>query len=232
MSTTDLLLSYSRAMRRSLGLGCQATLLRQLVDSEFEALGRRRLLSRPTEPLAVLHTTGWSSVEKWRAGLSRKRRYKLRQTERALSEGSAVEVALVPGASLEVAETVALLRHNERKYGGGPFSPLPQSTGYLAELLRQPDVLAICYRDRSTGVLLAIGTVFDHRDRPVLRHYSALPIVRARFPDLNLYTNLYQLLVGWAIEASKEQVIIGKGMLDIKQSLGAELLPQYAAVVR
>lgn len=227
LSTVELVRNYVRGMRRELGLGCRGALLRQLTGVEAAAVGG---WLRQTESLAVLPTARWGSAQDWRASLKRKRRHNLKQIARAIAAEPAVEVEVVPAATLDPCEVAAVLRHNERKYRG-PVAPLPQTTGYLAALLRQQDVLAGCYRRRS-GELLALVTILDHPRWPVTRHWSALPAVRAEWPELNLYLDHYAMVVEWAIGAGREGVVVGRGKPELKRSLGADLVPQFAAAVR
>ena len=227
LPTAEFLRDYVSAMRRELGIGCGGALLRQLGADEVTAIGR--CVSRPTEDLAVLRTTAWSSVAEWLQGMKRKRRHNMRQVARAVGESATVTADVVPGAELDPLEVARVLRHNEKKYGGR-LAPLPQSTGYLAALLRQPDVVVGAYRTTDTGELEAFVSVLDHPRWPVTRHWSARP---ATHPDRpNLYLDHYRLMVEFAQRTGKDGVIVGRGKPELKRSLCAELVPQFAAAIR
>jgi hypothetical protein len=221
----DFLRDYVSTMRRELGLGCGGALLRQLTEAEVATVGR--CVSRPTESLAVLRTS--APVDEWVSAMKRNRRHNMRQIIRAVDRDERLAVSMVPGASLDPLEVATVLRHNEQKYAGR-LGPLPQTTGYLTALLRQPDVLVGAYRDRDTGALEAFISVLDHPRWPITRHWSAVPPTRADRPNLYMYH--FRLLVEHANRTGKEGVIIGRGKPELKQSIGAELIPQYAAAIR
>ncbi len=229
LPTGEFLRDYVRAMRRTLGVGCAGALLRQLTAAEVAEVDPWRRLARPTEALAVLPTAPWSTVAEWVTAMKRKRRHNMRQIIRAVERDPHIEVTLVPGATLDPVEVATVLRHNERKYAGR-LAPLPQGTGYLAALLRQPDVLVGAYRDRESGALEAFISILDHPQWPITRHWSAVPTTRPDRPNLYLYH--YCMLVNLAQRGGKEGVIVGRGKPELKGSLGAELVPQYAVAVR
>lgn len=228
LPTAEFLRDYVTAMRRTLGIGCGGALLRQLTADEITAMGRR-CVSRPTESLGVLRTSAWSSVAEWLGGMKRKRRHNLRQIIRAVDQDETLAVDVVPGTALDPLEVARVLRHNEQKYAGR-LSPLPQTTGYLTALLRQPDVMVGAYRAAGTGELEAFVSVLDHPRWPVTRHWSACPPTRPDRPSL--YLDHYRLMVEFAQRTGKEGVIVGRGKPELKQSLRAELVPQYAAAIR
>lgn len=224
----DLLRAYLRGMRRELGLRCRGALFRQIGADVVDQLRRPRLM-RPTEPLARLPLQGWRTREDWTATLARKRRQNLRKIFRVIDEDPSVEVAVEPGVAADPVDVADVLRHNERKYQGRMLTSLPQSIGYLDALLRQPDVSVGTYRDRDRGQLLALVTILDHPQWPVTRHWSQIPLDRSDRP--NLYLHHYGLVVSWALRNGKQGLLVGKGKPDLKMTLGAELVPQFAAAV-
>ncbi len=224
LPTAEFLRGYVTAMRRELGPGCGGALLRQLTPADVTAMGR--CLSRPTEALAVLPSARWSSVADWVQGMKRKRRANMRQVIREIDEDARLTAAVVPGAGLDPVEVARVLRHNERKYAGR-LAPLPQTTGYLAALLRQPDVLVGTYRETDTGELVAFVSILDHPEWPITRHWSATPDARP-----SLYLDHYRMVMEYALRAGRAGLIVGRGKPELKQSLGAELVPQYAAAIR
>lgn len=224
----DVLRDYVRAMRRELGRGCQGALLRQLAQDTVAGVSPR--LVRPTEPVAVIDTTGWRSPEDWTATLARKRRQNLRKVFRVVDQTPGVEVSVVPGGVADPVAVAEVLGHNEAKYHGRLLAPLPQTTAYLAALLRQPDVYLGRYVDRETGRLLAVVSILDHPQWPITRHWSAIPWETGERP--NFYLHHYRTVLDWSIAAGRRGVIVGKGMADLKRSLGATLLPQFTAALR
>lgn len=227
----ELLHDYVRAMRRELGPGCRGALLRQVPRTVLDRLRVSPRLVRPTEAMAVLDLTDLRTDDEWAARLPRKRRQNLRKIGRDVAAVDHVAVDVVPGAAADPTEVAAVLAHNERKYNDGPLAPLPQTTAYLAALLRQPDTHLGRYTDRRTGSLLAVVSILDHPAWPVTRHWSAVPWPGPGARP-NLYLHHYGTVVTWAIAAGRRGVLVGKGKATLKESLGAELVPQFAAVLR
>lgn len=224
----DLFRCYTKGMRRELGIGMRGVLWRHLSEPDLRALPGRLRLVRPTEPLALIPTGDWENPDEWLATLSRNRRKNLRKISRLISADPSVEVTVGPAADLDPVEVAALLRHNERKYSG-LLGSLPQHAGYLAALFGQPDVITIRYRDRACGTLLAVVSILDHPTRPVTRHWSALPVEDGGRPQL--YFHYYVVAVTWAMCTGRPALVVGKGKPELKQTLGARLLPQVAAAV-
>jgi len=63
----------------------------------------------------------------------------------------------------------------------------------------------------------------------VLRSWSAVPVEDGG--RQNLYFDMYTQFVGWGIEAAKEKLILGKKFAELKKTLGAQAVPQYAAAI-
>jgi hypothetical protein len=229
LPTAELLHRYLHGMRRAIGLGCRGAVVRQLTADDAARLAGRPRLVRPTEQLARLPMAGWRTREDWIAALTRNRRKNLRKIFRRIDADPAIEVTVEPGSNIDPVAVAAVLRHNEGKYRGWLLAPLPQSTGYLAALLRQPDVFVGCYRDSHSGRLLAVVTILDHPQWPVARHWSSVPVDRPDRP--NLYLHNYGLLVSWALRNDKQGLLIGRGKPELKLTLGAELVPQFAAAL-
>jgi hypothetical protein len=102
-------------------------------------------------------------------------------------------------------------------------------TGYLSRLLSDEDVRTTTYTDRETGRLLGVGTVLDHPQWPVWRHWSMVPVDQGGVR--NLYFHHITTLVDWAIETGKQGVVLGKGKAEVKESVGATSTEQYAVAV-
>jgi hypothetical protein len=219
---------YGPGMRRALGLRCLGLLLRQVGETDAAALGTRLRLVRPTEPLWRLRTSRWRDREDWLRDLSTKRRSNLRRVFGRFEQQGRVHVAVGRATDADPAAVADLLRHNDRKYTGRWLSPPPQLTGYLAELLSQPDVLSLTYTDSETGRLLGFGSVLDHPEWPVWRHWSMLPLEAGGAK--HLYFNHIGQLVDWAIAEGKQGVVLGKGKSSEKGSIGAEEVKQLAVV--
>jgi hypothetical protein len=226
--TSELFRRYTTGMRRMLGARCRGVLWRQLSTADVAALPGRVRLVRPTEQVATMHTAGLSTREEWLATLAGKRRRNLRTVFRSVESDPDLEVTVGPGRHADPVAVAEVLRHNEHKYSHR-FGPLPQATGYLAVLLDRPDVLVFRYTDRTSGALLAVATLLDHPSWPLGRYWSAVPVERGGRPGL--YFHHYGALITWAMVADRKGVVVGKGRPELKASLGARLVEQYAAAV-
>lgn len=224
-----LLETYVPAMRGALGPGFRAMLVRQVAEAGRAAADGRLRLVRRTEDIAVLDVAGFGSRDDWMNSLARKRKQNLRKIFRTFDADPSAEVRCVPGKEADPVAVAEVLRLNERKHHDVPIVPLPHFTGYLTALLRQPDVVVIEYHDTRTGRLIAVATLFDHPARPIARHWGALPPEDGGRP--NLYFHFYGEAVRWAIANGRESVVFGKKMTEMKATLGAHLVPQYAAAV-
>lgn len=220
---------YVSAMRRELGIGLRGMLLRQLAEPEVSEVDGRFRKVRRIEPVAVLDTVSHRAHDDWLATLARKRRWELRKIDRLLGANPAIEVRVRTGAEEDPPALARLLRHNSDKHQDVPILPLPQFGATIAMLLAEPDVRTVDYHDPVTGRRLAVALVFDHPAWPIFRAWSALPVEDGGARDL--YLHVYGELARWSIAAGKRGVMVGKGMSKLKASLGARLVPQFAAAV-
>jgi hypothetical protein len=216
---------YAAAMRRELGIGFRGLLLRQLAEAEVPEVAGRFRMVRPIEPISLLDTARFHSTDDWLGSLARKRRADLRKINR----DPAFEVHFRPGAEEDALAVTTLLRHNADKHRDVPILPLRPFVPPFAAVLAEPDVWTVDYRDPGTGRRLAVALILDHSEWPVPRNWSALPVDQGGVRGL--YLHLYGELVRWSIAAGKQGVIIGKKLPKLKASLGAQLIPQYAAAI-
>lgn len=220
---------YVAAMRRELGIGLRGLLVRQLAEVEVPEVAGRFRMVRPIEPVGFLDTDGHRGVDDWLATLAKKRRWELRKINRLVAEDPAIAVGVRTGVEEDPPTLTNLLRHNADKHQDVPIVPLPQFGASLATLLEEPDVRTVDYHDPITGRRLAVALVLDHPDWPVFRTWSALPVEDGGVR--NLYLHVYGELASWSIAAGKRGVIVGKKMPKLKASLGARMVPQYAAAM-
>ncbi|WP_145926772.1 GNAT family N-acetyltransferase [Amycolatopsis orientalis] len=224
-----LLESFVPAMRAELGFGLRGLLIRQVGESGVDSVRGRLKMVRRTEDIAVLDVSPFTCRDDWMYSLARKRKQNLRKIFRTFDADPSVEVRIRPGAEADPVEVAELLRYNETKHHDVPIVPLPAFVGYVSALLRQPDVHVVEYRETTTGRALAVATVLDHPTLPIARHWAALPPELGGRP--NLYFHFYGEAVRWAVEAGRPEVVFGKKMSEMKASLGARLVPQYAAAI-
>jgi hypothetical protein len=220
---------YLTAMRRELGWGLRGLLVRQLAEVEVPEVAGRFRLVRPVEPIGLVDTAGLRCPDDWLATLAKKRRWELRKIGRLVAENPAIQVEVRPGADEDPFALATLLQHNLDKHRDVPILPLPQFAATLAPLLGEPDVHTVRYHDPVAGRRLAAALILDHPDWPVFRTWSALPVEDGG--ARNLYLHVYGELVRWSIDSGRQGVIVGKKMSRLKASLGARLVPQYAAAI-
>ncbi|ACU98681.1 hypothetical protein [Saccharomonospora viridis] len=224
-----LLSEYLPAMRRLFGPGLKGALIRQLPEAAVPAVAGRWRWVRETEPIARIDTEAFGCRDDWLETVSRRRRAHLRKVFAQVEGDEGLAVEFLRGEQADAVEVAELLRINEVKHRDVPIVPLPQFVGYLRRLLAQPDVFVLSYRDVETRRLLGATTVYDHPQWPLARSWSAVEVEDGGRPDL--YFHMYGELVRWAISEGKRGVVLGKKMIQVKTSLGAELTPQYAAAI-
>ncbi|MBB3664215.1 MULTISPECIES: GNAT family N-acetyltransferase [Prauserella salsuginis group] len=224
-----LLTDYAPAMRDRLGGGSRLLLARQLGDTDAAAVSAPLRIVRPTEPISMLDTASFESVEHWQSELRATRRRSLTQIERTVDDDPHLEVRTGPMADTDAGEVATLLRHNAEKHHDVPIVPLPMFTGYLEHLLRQPDVVGVRYVDPVSGALRALALILDHPQWPVIRSWSTLPLHRGG--RRNLYFDMYTQAVRFALASGKKGIVLGKKMTELKRTFGARTVAQHAALV-
>ncbi|GAA1217823.1 GNAT family N-acetyltransferase [Prauserella alba] len=222
-----LLTDYVPAMRERVG-GARLLLARQLADTDAAAIGTPTRIVRPTEPISVLDTDSFESVDHWLSELRTTRRRSLTQIEQTIGDDPRLEVRTGSMTESDPGEVAALLRHNAEKHHDVPIVPLPMFTGYLENLLCQPDVVGVRYVDPLSGALRALALILDHPQWPVMRSWSTLPLHRGG--RRNLYFDMYTQAVRFALASGKKGVVLGKKMTDLKRTFGARTVAQHAVL--
>ncbi|MGH8966785.1 MAG: GNAT family N-acetyltransferase [Actinomycetes bacterium] len=218
---------YVSAMRRELGIGLRGMLVRQLAEAELpEITGRFRKI-RPIEPIGMLDTARHHGDADWLATLAKKRRWEMRKINRLVAEDPAIAVRVRAGADEDPVSLTRLLRHNSDKHQDVPILPLPQFGATLTALLSQPDVSTVDYHDPAAGRRVAVALLLDHPEWPVFRTWSALPV--ADGGARNLYLHVYGELARWSIATGKQGVVVGNKMPNLKASLCARMVTQFAS---
>jgi hypothetical protein len=212
-----------RAYRRA--VGATMILWRQVAPSEVELLPRR-VLTRATGPVAVLDTP-FRDRDGWLATLRKSRRTDMRRVARAIDGDG--DLAVKAGSAADVVTAEELTRLGRLNFDRHPTAAADRRTGlrtvgWNRALLAGDAATAVAYRD-GAGRLLGAGLVLDHPTRPLWLSWGAEPDGRR-----NLYFDLYARIVDLATAGNAAEVVLGKGMSDLKSDLGARLAPQYAVV--
>ncbi|WP_284745164.1 GNAT family N-acetyltransferase [Amycolatopsis sp. RTGN1] len=221
--------AFERELGRHLGPGLIAVVYRAIGDELAAGLeGRGRLVKR-VDPVAVLENR-FESEEDWIATLAKSRRAGLRRQRRRLAEDKTLVVRGGPARDdLDGAELAWLIRQHRDRYGRLALDTrtMPSST-FLDRFVRRPDVHTLTYTG-TDGRLLAVQTLLDHPDTPVLQHWAALP------PGAGgrrwLYFDSYVRAVRFTARRGAKELSAGRGMIELKQELGFRARPVYTAAV-
>jgi hypothetical protein len=122
-----------------------------------------------------------------------------------------------------------MLRAHRAAKGPVKFDRRGLVTGeYLGELVRRPDVVTTTYHD-GEGRLLAFVDLLDHPVTPLLQHWAALPPADGR--PQHLYFDAIARAVRHMIEHRRKFLSLGRGVTDLKASLGFTPVRMLGAVV-
>jgi hypothetical protein len=168
----------------------------------------------------------------WLATLRKGRRRELQRLARVLERDEDLTVGA--GLGREVITAAELTRLARLNFDRHPTARSDRGTGIRAyawnqAMLDRDDVGAIVYRD-GTGRLLGVGVILEHPTRPYLMSWGAEPIDDGG--RRHLYFDLYCRMIDRATAAGVKEVLLGKGVTEIKADLGARLRRQFAVVAR
>lgn len=216
-----------RELRRRLGWRMATLLWRQVLDDDLPLPGRR-LVAQQTVPLGVV-SLGEGDAETWLQGLGKSRRQDLRRLRRRLSEDSRLEITQGSFAEVAKGEEVAPLlaanfdRHNPRRH---PLMNSPASPQWLDVTSVDSNLKAVAYRE--DGELVAAGVVAMHAG--VARWLSWGAAYLGKADKRGFYYDAVRRIVELAYAGESRQLILGKGMGELKASFGARLYAQHAVV--
>ncbi|MGX7826273.1 GNAT family N-acetyltransferase [Actinokineospora sp. 24-640] len=211
-----------RGLERALarGPGVLAGLVYRAVDpADLPTLSGPGRVARSIMPTMVLDNR-WSTMDGWLACLNRSRRKAMRRVEETTRADPGLDVRESPGRDDVDGHEVAALINRHRAGFPPQFLELrtPVSGAYLDRFLRRPDVRCLTYRRRDDGRLIAVNTVVDHPRSPVLQHWAALRDAEGGRRDL--YFDCYRRGVRHMIDAGRAEISAGRGMTELKATLG------------
>lgn len=227
-----LLRAFERAALRRFGAGIRGVLYRAVPDPDARLLGGR---GRPVRRLVedTRMQLPYRTTDEWLATLRRSRRQDLRRRSRIVRTDPDLRVEFgFRRTDLDPAELAALLgRHlarlsRRRGVPGRAGRPGRHSqelpAAYFARLLDRNDIGLVSYRSGS-GRLLAFGTLLDNGDWPTIAYWASLAADEGGRP--NLYFDHYVQLIAWCIDNDRRGINGGRGMPELKASLGFETVP-------
>jgi hypothetical protein len=221
-----MLRAFERAAYDRFGPGIRAVCYRAAPAPDARALAGPGRLTRATVPNAELELA-WASTDEWLATLSKSRRQDLRRQARIVRQDPDIRVQFgFRRDDIDPADLALLLRRHQQRLASrfGPRGPA-LSPAYFARVLARDDVGVLTYHSRD-GRLLAFGTLFDNGDWPVIGWWAALdPEVGGR---KHLYFDHYLRLMEWVIGKRRRGLTAGRGMFELKKSLGFAAVPMYA----
>ncbi|WP_370969300.1 GNAT family N-acetyltransferase [Amycolatopsis sp. cg9] len=220
---------FERELGRRLGPGLLGVVHRALGEDLATGLGGRGRLVKRVDPVAVLENR-FESEEDWIASLSKSRRAGLRRQRRRLAEDPSLVIRGGPGRTdLDGAALAGLIQAHRERYGRLALDTRTMpSAGFLDRFVRRPDVHTLTYADTG-GKLIAVQTMLDHPDTPVLQHWAALP--PAAGGKKWLYFDSYVRAVRFTAKRGARELSAGRGMIELKQELGFRPRPVYTAAV-
>ncbi|OLF11720.1 hypothetical protein BLA60_12440 [Actinophytocola xinjiangensis] len=210
--------AFERAVLRHVGPGLMGITYSPVYADTVSVLNRPLCRTWRNDPTTVLPNE-WSTEDDWLATLSKARRTSIRRYARKIDRDPTLEVREGWGRTdTDPHELATLINRHRARLGGLPRDPRTAVAGaFLAELLRRKDVRLLTYRD-ADGTLLAANTLLDHPSSIVLQHWAALaPAEGGRH---NLYFDCYLRCVRHLISAGRDELTSGRGLVDVKTSLG------------
>ncbi|GAA1217829.1 GNAT family N-acetyltransferase [Prauserella alba] len=208
-----------RAVVAFIGPGCGGVIHRYLGDDELPDVTGRGRVVRDAVPTTLLRND-FTDVGEWVSSLARSRRHSIRGQRRKIAADGSLTIRC--GRSREDvagAELATLLHAHRAKFGRVPLDLRGAVTAeYLHALVRRPDVATLTYRDAASGRLLAFTNVLDHVVTPLHQHWAAVPPERGG--RRHLYFDAYARVVGFMIDNGRPSISSGRGMQDVKGSLG------------
>ncbi|WP_327089955.1 GNAT family N-acetyltransferase [Nonomuraea sp. NBC_01738] len=225
----EMISQFEGAVKKELGWGLAAVVYRMVTDEAAPLVTRPGALVRDS-PGSSSMPISWSGVDGWLATLSKNRRKTLRRQMRWVEE--AADLAVVTGrgrTDLDPAELAAMNSLHTARLASAldPRADLPPA--YFERLLGREDVIFISYHDTTSSRLLAYTVIFDHPDTPISATWAALRPEEGGRQDL--YFDCHTRIVRTVTGNGAKTLLGGRGRLDIKRSLGFDMVPMKVVAV-
>ncbi|MEU5259865.1 GNAT family N-acetyltransferase [Amycolatopsis sp. NPDC021455] len=225
----EILRRFERAACRRTGPGCLGVVYRAVTPDTTGLVAGRGRLVREIQPNLVLENT-FTDLDGWLASLSKNRRSSLRGQIRKIAADPAVVVREGTARDdLDPEELAEMLRAHREAKGPVKFDQRgPVTAEYLGALVRRPDVVTTTYHD-DQGRLLGFTDRLDHPVMPLQQHWAALPPADGR--PKHLYFDVVVRGVRHMIENQRKFLSLGRGVTDLKMSLGFAPSPMVGVIV-
>jgi len=216
--------AFERALARRLGWRCVGVIYRQVGKVDLDVCAGPGRLRVTTAPDAVLENR-WATMDEYFAGLSHRRRGRLRAMQRAVADDPDLVVTVGDGVDGAAASRLAFLtelRHHRGRFDA-PRQPIPAA--YFDALAGREGALYLTYRD-AAGSLLAFTLLFDDGERLTSSIWGALhPHDGGR---KHLLFDHYLRVIAHAVEHHRLAISFSKGQLEAKQRFGCVPVAQFA----
>ncbi len=216
-----------QALTGGWGRRVPVALWRQL-DAEQLALLPGVVQVRASEPVAVVDLAG-QGYEDWLSRLAQKRRSSLRRQRRRLAETDVLVDRAPLSLSHDLRALAELARLNHDKHAGHRRDRAvgPRSPGWLQALAEHGGATLQSYR-HPDGSLDSFALHLDHDRLPLTLAWAGDPDRARAYP--HTYFDQVCRQVEACTSADAQGFVWGKGMAELKEQLGARLVPQLAAV--
>jgi hypothetical protein len=211
--------AFERALRRRFGRHCLGIVYRQVGTDELPLVAGRFRPRVATAPNTLL-VNRWSGLEEYFAGLPRGRRQRFRRIHAEAAERT--EPLHAVGA-VDPAQASRLAHLTDLKHGGGR-PPIPLA--YFHCLNGDDGVRYFGHREGDR--LLSFDLAFDTGARLVTTVTGSLDVRDGGRRDL--YFDLYLQEIDYMIRNGRNGIEFGKGMAELKQRFGCDLIPQTLVV--
>lgn len=211
--------AFEKAVRRRLGRRCLGVLYRQVTAETLPAFDRRFRPRITTAPNTLLRNR-WADLDGYFADLPRDRRRRLRRIHAEAAERTRV---LYGVGDIDAERASALACATVRKHS--PYAP-PLPVRYFEALCGEEGVRYFGHLDGDR--LLSFDLTFDDGRRLVTTVNGSLDVRDGGRRDL--YFDLYLREIDYMISHGRGGCEFGKGMAELKQRFGCELVPQSLVI--
>jgi len=214
----DVVRAFERAVCRYIGIGCLGVMYRSVPPEDRGIVAGRGRIDREAVSTAVLDNT-FETRDQWISSLTRSRRHSIRGQIRKIAADPTLTIRCeTERDDLDGGELARMALAHRAKFGSVPFDfRSPVSAEYLHALVRRPDVVTMTYHD-DTGRLLAFTNILDHPVLPLHQHWATVPVEEGG--RKHLYFDVFARVVGHMIDGNRKAISAGRGLADVKASLG------------
>lgn len=217
--------AFERGARRYLGWGLAGAVYRAVIGDDVD---RDRAIVKDSPGSTILRLN-WDSEDGWLKSLSKSRRGDIRRQARLVDADETTIIKQGMGRKDLDPELLARLNTAHTTRLGARFDPrFPLTASWFERMCVRDDVSVISYHDPDDR-LMAFSMLFDHETTPQHGPWAALRPEEGG--KKHLYFHQYVLTLRKVIGDGRKELLGGRGMVDVKQSLGFEYIPMRMIAV-